>query len=287
MLWENEDVRWLKSWKVTSLGPTDPVFHVVLLPDVCCSASDQAEGFLGFCKSTKTVLELEKARIHFIDPPGQSSDGQPLPGNYWPSYDECVQELSEIISSEVGRPCLGVGTGMGADLLRRVAEVSPSLFRAFLFVAPAFSAPGVFGKALSTFAGYYVYFFGFNGHAIDLVLNRWFSSETIDRNLDLRERFVSYVEKLRPQDAARMIYAYGNRTEVPSKKISSQRLRGLVMCGRDSDFHSQALDAFQVFQAGQASIMEPFTTGSLVLDEQPEEVIKSVELFVRSSFNFT
>lgn len=160
-------MKWLKTWKVTSTGPTDPVFHVVVLPDVCCGASSHFEGFFAFCKRTKTALELEQARIHFINPPGQSSDGQALPDNYWPTYDECVQELSEIISSEARKPCLGIGTGMGADLLRRVVEVSPSLFRGFLFVAPAFSAPGVFGKAISTFAAYYVYYFGFNGHAIE------------------------------------------------------------------------------------------------------------------------
>mmetsp|Transcript_594 Transcript_594/g.1996 ORF Transcript_594/g.1996 Transcript_594/m.1996 type:complete len:319 (+) Transcript_594:355-1311(+) len=282
-----EDVEWMGRFQVTSRGPQDALFHVVAVPDMCLGAVSQYEGFLGFCAASNAVPELPSSRLHFVDLPGHAPGAAELPSDYWPKFEEIQDEFVAVVEKTSSAPRVAFGVGVGADLVRRAADAHPRLFRGLVLIAPVISSSGMLTSFVGNMASYYLSYFGWTGHVTDLLLSRWFCQETIDYNFDLRERFALAIERLRPRDAARTVVAHANRRKADDTPQHMKHIRALIICGRESPLYNDAAEALQLFPGGEASIIEPFSTGSLVTEEKPETVARSISLFLSSIVGMT
>lgn len=160
------DVQWIGHWKVTSVGDVDAGLRILAVPDVCCSAWDQFRGFWGYCLATDSLPQLQRARVHYIDPPGQSVGGPALDASYWPGWDEYVSGLRAVVDKVGDGPMVGFGVGAGADLLIRLCVDKMTRIRGLVLFAPLVTDPNYVSWIPYAIAASFMNQLGWNEHVI-------------------------------------------------------------------------------------------------------------------------
>lgn len=267
--------------------PTTPSYAlgapILTLHDVGLNAGTCFGPFFAFCRTSPShCAEIDAAAAHFhLTAPGHAPDAQTLPATEQLDVSTLVSGVEDVLDRFELRRVVGFGVGLGAAALLRAALKRPKAFAGLVLISPVIAASGVAERVAVGVDGLFTQKLGFglSRRAKDRFLHRWLSDSSRESNFSLVQNVEDGLDRLNASNLLRLLAADTWRDDITAK-LGEVKARLLLVTGKDSALRYHTAEAFALFDAANTSWLDVADSGSLVHEEHPDQVARSVSLLL-------
>lgn len=251
---------------------------VLALHDVGMNSGICFQSLFDYCLATNACDELYRVPHLFLDVQGCEVGANTVDGDL--SVDALVKNLEQVMKQHSFSRIIGLGVGLGATILLQFAKMHPRYLLGLTLISPLIFPAGLFEKASLYYSTSVMSGFGLSRRTKDSMLYRWFSQQAIEENLELLKRFDEAMDKLNATNMARYWYVEAFRPDL-SLDLKELPYRIMLVSGKQSTLRWHCADAFALFNPERVSWIDIESAGSLVHEERPDEVARSLKLFLQ------
>ncbi|VDK80472.1 unnamed protein product [Litomosoides sigmodontis] len=271
-------------------------------------ALDSETNFQNFFQYATAGEFLSNFCIYNINAPGQEIDAALLPDHYiYPTMDGLVQIVDNCVEQFKIREFIGLGVGVGANVLLRYALQNQSKVDALILV-----------NCVAASAGWVEWFYqqvnvrslrtrGMTNFSVDYLLWHHFGNHVTLNPPDTVRRYRAYLQHLpNPKNLAAFIEAYLNRTPINISRDGTMgpklKVPVLQIVGADSAFVGESVELNARLNPADSEWLKASDictnicyyyidsiypqlilsgSGGLVLDDKPESVAQAIILFLQ------
>ncbi|VIO96994.1 Uncharacterized protein BM_BM6685 [Brugia malayi] len=250
-------------------------------------ALDSETSFQNFFQYATAGEFLSNFCIYNINAPGQEMDAAPLPDHYvYPTMDGLVQIVDNCVEQFKIREFIGLGVGVGANVMLRYALQNQSKMDALILI-----------NCVATSAGWVEWFYqqinirslrtrGMTNFSVDYLLWHHFGNHVTLNPPDTVRRYRAYLQHLpNPKNLSAFIEAYLNRTPISISRDGTMgpklNVPVLQIVGGDSAFVKDSVELNARLNPADSEWLKLSGSGGLVLDDKPEGVAQAIILFLQ------
>ncbi|KAK6107184.1 Ndr family protein [Brugia pahangi] len=250
-------------------------------------ALDSETNFQNFFQYATAGEFLSNFCIYNINAPGQEMDAAPLPDHYvYPTMDGLVQIVDNCVEQFKIREFIGLGVGVGANVMLRYALQNQSKMDALILI-----------NCVATSAGWIEWFYqqinirslrtrGMTNFSVDYLLWHHFGNHVTLNPPDTVRRYRAYLQHLpNPKNLSAFIEAYLNRTPISISRDGTMgpklNVPVLQIVGGDSAFVKDSVELNARLNPADSEWLKLSGSGGLVLDDKPEGVAQAIILFLQ------
>lgn len=229
---------------------------------------------------------LENFCVYHVNAPGQEEDAATFPEDFiYPTMDELAQQLNFVLSHFNLTSVIGIGVGLGANILARYAITEPSKISALCLINCVSTQAGWIEWGYQKLNARYLRSKGMTQGVLEYLMWHHFGRDTEERNHDLVQVYKNYFERhINPTNLSLLIDSYIKRTDlnIARETDSGQTLKmaTLNITGALSPHVDETVTLNGRLDPTKCSWMKISECG-MVLEEQPGKVSEAFRLFLQ------
>ncbi|KAL4457872.1 hypothetical protein ABPG75_012737 [Micractinium tetrahymenae] len=225
-------------------------------------------------------LLLRNYTFYHIDAPGCQAAGAKVPPSFLPlSLGRLADAVADVAAHFRLREVLGLGAGVGGQVLAQLAAEQPELFCGLILVSPSCRRPGWWEWLWGTLAARQLYHRGWVPSAKQYFIERLYgqlTQQALGGESDLLQAYRRECEELPPAAVAHFLWAALARPDV-SAALPAIRCRVLLVYGEEALHRDDCLELACRARKDRLAVLE---AGGLASEEKPQEVVGVVESFL-------
>lgn len=228
-------------------------------------------------------LLLRNYTLYHVDAPGCQAPGAEVPAAFLPlSLGRLADALADVAAHFKLREVLGLGAGVGAQVLAQLAAEQPQLFCGLILVSPSCRRPGWWEWAWGSVAARQLYHRGWAPSAKQYLIQRLFgqlTQQAFGGESDLVQAFRRECDELAPTAVAHYLWAALARPDVVAT-LPAVRCRLLLVYGDEALLREDCLELARRARKDRLAVLEVPQSGGLASEEKPQEVVGVVDSFL-------
>jgi len=231
--------------------------------------------------------------IYHVNAPGQEEGAASLPeGFVYPTMDELGEQISDVVIHFNIKTFIGLGVGIGANILVRFALAHPEKVDALCLLNCISTTAGWIEWGYQKLNARHLLSKGMTQGALDYLMWHHFGRLTEERNHDLVHVYREYFEHhINPTNLALFIDAYISRSDLninreldPIRRASNRTVKVPVlnMTGALSPHVDDTVTFNSRLDPSTSTWMKLQDCG-MILEEQPAKVVEAFRLFLQGN----
>lgn len=248
------------------------------------------ESFFNFAYMRPLV---NKFCVYHINAPGQEQGARPFKEDYiYPSMEELGQQIRDVVLHFQLKSFIGLGVGVGANILARFALAYPEKVDALCLVNCVSTSAGWIEWGYQKLNSRDLRSVGMTQRAVDYLMWHHFGWVTEERNQDLIHVYRQYFEQHPcPVNLALLIDSYIRRPDMAIHRqldsfgrVSSHSIKVPVLniTGAFSPHVDETVTFNSRLDPASSSWMKIQDCG-MILEEQPAKVVEAFRLFLQGN----
>ncbi|XP_050683925.1 protein NDRG4-like [Leptidea sinapis] len=221
--------------------------------------------------------------VYHMNAPGQEDGASRLPNNYtYPSLDELARQISFVQACFGFRRFIGLGVGVGANILARFAIKYPTKVEALALVNCTSTKSGWLNWASFKMAVRMIRRRGMCESAVDFLLWHHFGRVLQDNNPKSLSQYRNKFQNIQhPTNVASFIEVFGKRTDLHiSRENGSMQVPVLNITGAFSPYAEDTVTFNSRLELCTSAWMK-ISDASMVLEEEAGKVAMAFRLFLQ------
>jgi len=221
--------------------------------------------------------------VFHINAPGQEEGASPLPDDHeYPTMEQLAEQVQEVLNHFNIVKYIGIGVGLGANVLIRHAFAYPERVDSLLMVNASTTKSGWLEWGYQKRNVSHLRTTGVTQPVLDYLLWHHLGQDYTERSHDLVNVYQHYFEKdLQAGNLAKLVEQYIWRSDIPLDRISSTlEVPVLNLVGIFSPFIEDTVITNGRLAPDKTNWMK-IQDAAMVLEEQPAKVCEAFRLFLQ------
>ena len=206
-------------------------------------------------------------------------------GSTWPSgrpytTDAIVRMVLQVLDAFGVRRALLMGVGFGGQCLAKLAAQHPDRVLALILVNPTSGPPTWTDATYGELRYQSLRFRGTTAGAVDYLLKRYFTTESLLRRHDACRSIAADIERVPHNDLAAYVGACVRRDAIGTSWCRYIDCETLIIVGDGSTAAGESLSVNEGMRAGLATLVLLDGCALLATEERPMDVLSPIELFL-------
>mmetsp|Transcript_30703 Transcript_30703/g.77029 ORF Transcript_30703/g.77029 Transcript_30703/m.77029 type:complete len:348 (-) Transcript_30703:71-1114(-) len=241
---------------------------------------DHTSCFAAFLQHPGIRAALGHFAVLHIDAPGQEENATPLSNDS--SFVTCQQMAEQVI--EVCRTLrvsrvVGLGLGLGGNILLRAALLAPSLVSGLILVGPTAQSSGWAEWIYQGIGTYTLSWFGITTRVLDQLCARYLPDTALQEHPDRYAELRHTIASKQPINLMKFIQANSHKTPIEDQ-LSKVRCPSILFVGEYSYYGDDTLLVFSKLRPELSELVQLRSHAHLLTDEAPHHMSQPLALFV-------
>ncbi|PSC71573.1 pollen-specific SF21-like [Micractinium conductrix] len=251
-------------------------------PDVGLTHSTCWRGLLLALEGAKKSLLLRNFCFYHLDAPGCHAPGATVPPAFQPlSLSKLAEAAADVAAHFKLREVLGMGAGVGGQVLLQLAAEQPKLFCGLILISPSCRRPGWWEWGWGRIAARQLASRGWEDSTKQYLIQRMFGEllqQKVGGESDLLQAFRRECEEQPAAAVAEYLRAALARPDITAQ-LPRVRCRVLLLFGREALHAADCFEAASRLRKDHFAVHEVAQAGGLCIEERPADVVGVVESF--------
>lgn len=250
---------------------------------------DYISGFQTFFCFHQVQPLLKHFAVYHINFPGQNEDAPALDENYvYPSMDEMVDVIKEILDYYRIKDCICIGVGAGANVFLRFGIKYPNPVEGLVLVNGTCHASTWTEWGYQKVSSHYLKGKGMTKFTEDYLLWHYFGKSDEQQHSDMTTVVRDHLHRIKhTRNLALFIDSFVKRNAIniirpaAGSNKESTHPNSLLICGSQSPFLDDTVDLNSKLDPRVTQWIKVSDATGMVLDEQPTVVLNALILFLQ------
>lgn len=230
----------------------------------------------------KSLLQRNYTLYH-IDAPGCQAADTEVPATFLPlSLARLADAVADVAAHFKLKEVLGLGAGVGAQVLAQLAAEQPQLFCGLILVSPSCRRPSWWEWAWGRLAARQLNHRGWAPSAKQYFVQRLFgqlTQQAVGGESDLVQAYRRECKQVAPAATAHYLWAALARPDVAAA-LPAVRCRLLLVYGEEALYRGDCQELACRVRKDRLAVLEVMQAGGLASEEKPQEVVGVVDSFL-------
>merc|ERR1711962_167079 len=272
---------------------------IVTYHDIGLNHTTQFQGFFNY-PDMQTLLK--HFCVYHINGVGQEDGAAPLPqidtaspadgkltdAYKFPTMDELAETIGHVLDFYSLKSVMGLGVGMGSNVLCRFAMANPKRVSALIIVNTCGTQSGWVEWGYQKLSNRYLQKYGMNSFTQDYLVWHHFGYKTMEENLDLVNFYRDTLMKsVQPYNLALLVESYVWRTDLGLDRDGAGNDGKKIECpvmnvvGDNSPHIDDSMWFNGRLNPAKSNFVKFSDCGGMVLEEVPQKMAESLLLFLQ------